>query len=416
LKLEYVASGVSFVRLNDKKIIDCGLNLIINEWINKLQQNHKFSLLYNAYQEANYPDVLKYFDVKLYSDSGGLQMIRKGMELTDEVKEKIYDAQTKSDYAFCFDEIPMERISDTERIIFKDKFFEAGQKTGRNIKKQVDYFRKTNAKTKAFIILQGQEIEDYMNYYKGIRSQLSDEDFEYIEGLSFSVACSGGSNYSTLKAIFASFKIQEFNDLPDRVKKRIHYLGFGSTRKFVLIKELSKHFCPDLNISADSTSATRGYYTGFYQTENKILEITRYNEDYYKGLVKDPVLEEVFKYIQNFIKKYNIDVDFEIIKKVLIKGTYTQAAKLTEEEFKNYLLMHTLYFLSQVDNVMEGVEKFDINWLENTMKIPYTAFLKVNNIIEADKLILRIVGKPKNIHQRVCSIQNEKKNKFNELF
>ena len=78
--------------------------------------------------------------------------------------------------------------------------------------------------------------------------------------------------------------------------------------------------------------------------------------------------------------------------------------------------MHSLYFLSQVDNVMEGVEKFDIKWLENTMKIPYTAFLKVNNIIEADKLILRIVGKPKNIHQRVCSIQNEKKNKFNELF
>jgi hypothetical protein len=419
LKLEYVASGVSFVRLNDQNIPK-EMRKRFKNWFQKISSKHKFSMLYNAYQEADFPNILKDYGVPLYSDSGGLQMMRRGIEITDEKKKEIYKAQLPSDYAFCFDEVPIERIDDKRRYVFKDGFYEKGVITGKNVKDQVDFFRKNNAKTKVFLIAQGQEIEDYENYIRGLVSVLDKDDYDYIAGFAFSCACSGISNYTTLKAITASLRLQEIlPEIPDKVKKRIHYLGFGSLKRFLLIKELSKHFHPDMEISADSTSITMTYHMGGYVGKNnKNYALRRYSEEYLND-AKDTVLEIIFKDMKNFIKKYDLDVDdkeFEEIRRTFIMGTYISRGKLPEKEKSYFERMLALYFLLQIDNVMEGVEEKDLLWMEQMDRIPYQSLLKAKNVAELDKIVNTIIKKPKDLHPRVCGASYSKMNKFKELF
>jgi hypothetical protein len=220
-----------------------------------------------------------------------------------------------------------------------------------------------------------------------------------------------------MKALLASFKLQEL-DLPKRIINRIHYLGFGSLKKFLLIKELSKHFNPKMDISADSTSITMSYYMGHYHGKDKIYDIRRYSEEYLND-AKDPILEIIFKDMKEFIKKYNLDItenEFLKIREIFIKGTYTSQGKLPKEEHKIYHEMMALYFLVQVDNMLEGVELKDLNWLEHNDKIPYHSLLKVDSVDEMDKLVTKMIKKPKDIHPRVCSTTHEKMQKFKNLF
>jgi len=422
LKLEYVASGMSFVRLNDGRLLNANNKDIFTKmqnWVDKIVEKHRFGMLYNAFQEADFPNVLSNFNVPLYADSGGLQMMTKGVEINGENKAKVFEAQLKAKYAFCLDEVPIERIAKKKRIVIKDGFFDKGVETGKNIKEQIDYFRKHNAETKVFVIVQGQELEDYRNYINGILTQISEEDYPFIAGFAISVACSGSSIYSALKAIMASFELQKL-DLPDRIKQRIHYLGFGSTKKFLLIKELSSKFYPQLDISADSISATMTYYMSatYINKESKMITFRRYSEEYLKE-VKDPVIEAIFNDLSDFVKRHNLDLteeEFKMIKYVFIKGTFVKRSDLDEKERKYYSLMLLLLLLAQIDNIMENVENRDLKWLENQDKVPYTMLLKANNVQELDEIVNKIIKKPKDIFPRLCSNTHRKHNAFKDLF
>ena len=118
MKLEYVASGTSFMRLanpiieNDQKSLEL-VNNIFNHFF-KNQPGHYFSLLYNACVESNKGESLGNFKSSihnLHADSGGLQMITlahklpKGVNMND-LKEEVYLNQAKwADVGMCFDEI-----------------------------------------------------------------------------------------------------------------------------------------------------------------------------------------------------------------------------------------------------------------------------------------------------------------------
>ena len=112
MKLEYVVSGTSYMRLTNPKIINDPENVYtVNKLMKDIVQDknsHDFSMLYNACTESGfgekfqvYKDSCKY----IHADSGGLQVVTQGKQLTDELKDKVYENQAKWAAAeeFCLD-------------------------------------------------------------------------------------------------------------------------------------------------------------------------------------------------------------------------------------------------------------------------------------------------------------------------
>ena len=78
----------------------------------KLKGYFNFSTLFNAYQEEKGGQTLANNDglghKKIYSDSGGLQVLTAGKVIDDTIRDKVYEVQAKySDYAMTFDEMPL---------------------------------------------------------------------------------------------------------------------------------------------------------------------------------------------------------------------------------------------------------------------------------------------------------------------
>jgi hypothetical protein len=150
----------------------------------------KVSPLFNAYTEelkVKEINVLSRMGFeRLYADSGGLQILTVGSEITPQTKNDIYKVQTNADFAFCFDEIPLKTQGErgrNERSNASNKMFDPadcgplGEQTGKNVKEQVELFQKLGAKTKVILICHGNEVDDFLRYYDSIASKLEDHDY-----------------------------------------------------------------------------------------------------------------------------------------------------------------------------------------------------------------------------------------------
>ena len=95
-QLEYVISGPAYLRLGSEQCEDPDtLNMIIN-MMNKTvhnKNNHQFSLLYNGFTEKNFGKKLQKFRPaikNIHADSGGLQIITRGLQNTPETRAKVF--------------------------------------------------------------------------------------------------------------------------------------------------------------------------------------------------------------------------------------------------------------------------------------------------------------------------------------
>src|SRR5215471_113146 len=92
----------------------------------------KVSSLFNAYTEETEVKEISTLSrmgfERLYADSGGLQIVTRGSEITPKIKNDIYRVQTNADFAFCFDEIPLKIVGDersrNERSNVSNKMFD----------------------------------------------------------------------------------------------------------------------------------------------------------------------------------------------------------------------------------------------------------------------------------------------------
>lgn len=258
IPFEYIMSGTSMMGLHPEKYVR-DMNLvdklkdyvastsgIFNHNIDKRCKHTKpmLSALYNAYQEAEFIDIWKELGnigaEQTYADSGGLQMVTRGVDITDDIKKTIYQNQTYADYAFCFDVIAVEtlqvsshgraeRLNISNRVFNVDKHPGAGTATGINIKTQIDYFRSVGAKTKVLIIVQGNTPEDMVVFYNKIAEQLSEEDYEYIGGLAVAYPCMGTGELESIDMLRAAHKIS--NICHPNVLKQFHMLGVGAVNR-----------------------------------------------------------------------------------------------------------------------------------------------------------------------------------------
>jgi len=249
------------------------------------------SCLFNAYTEAPFKQKLAALDNlgshSLYSDSGGLQIVTAGKSITPELKQKIYATQSSSDFAMCFDEIPLERTTEVRtinersnignKIFNQDRHAESGALTGKNIKEQVQAFRKLNSDTKVIIIVQGNTAEDMVLYFQNIQDQLEDDDYKNIGGIAMADTCIGNGVLESVEMLKGAKAISKI--CHPSIKKHLHILGVGSIHRMRPILYLRKSGYLDTfeRISYDSSSHTSTFRFGLLKVNGgcKALGMTR---------------------------------------------------------------------------------------------------------------------------------------------
>jgi len=262
------------------------------------------STLYNAYTEKNHVHDFERLDNlgsdAVYADSGGLQIVTAGKTITEEMKQQIYKTQTYADYAMCFDVIPLSSVSLTrtrnERSNVGNKVFhygrlqESAHATGDNVKSQTTYFRTHNAKTKAIIIVQGNSADDMVEFFKGVISRLSSEDYDNIGGMAVADTCIGNGELESIEMLRAAKRISEF--CHPNIRRHLHVLGVGSISRMRPILYLLKSGYLDKfeRVSYDSSSHTSTFQYGLLKLNGTCKSI---------GSYKTPAVDKQFRSVYN---------------------------------------------------------------------------------------------------------------------
>ena len=389
---DYVISATSRIRLYDLRVFETHYKIvkdpavrlmdITKEKIKKSCKNTDpyISVLYNGFVEAEYPKYYKALDNLgadfVYADSGGLQIITLGKQVTPEIKKKIYGDQCYADYAMCFDEIPLERTtqvrSASERVITHNKVFnqdrhrESGRLTGQNIKEQIDFFRKNNAKTKVIIIVQGNIASDMIMFYEEIAKQLDEDDYNYIGGLAVADTCCGNGTLESIEMMKAARAIGHIAH--ENVRNHLHFLGVGTLSRLRPIVYLLRSGYLDTynHISYDSSTISSTYDFGKVIIDEKTKFLgqlrTKDAEDYFLKVYD--YYNEVFEPLIS--KEDYIDLLFghpddkdETKLNCWKNSTTNLRVDRSSEEGKiiTGLIVRPAYLYYQFANFIEGVDK-----------------------------------------------------------
>lgn len=311
--LEYVASGCSFFKLMYPELRTGEGLEFFEKTLGTLQDKHghKVSLLYNAHTEKNSGKVFKpTFKGKgiyeVYADSGGLQMVTIGANITGAMKDKVYENQAQySDVAMCFDEIPVaygggrsERLNLGNRWFDKDKFEFCARETGRNIKRQIEIFDATKSDARPIFIMQGNDYDTYMKWCEYAIDEVPEEMRDRIGGIAMGAAALG---HGTLQDIQRAFY---YTQLPWQPKNRhMHLLAVGSvTRLIPNIMFIQNGLYKDVWLSYDSTTHTSGSVMGRYYKDDATYVFDRVFNDRYAEIHAD--IKQIFPHFDVDLKLF----------------------------------------------------------------------------------------------------------------
>jgi len=285
VKIDYVFSGTGMLKLIPPKrhcsakyramrlsTIKEGVTLInknLNERLTVMDVG--MSILFNAYTESRWGNFYRTSDKisfdKLYADSGGLQVVTRGKQLTDLMKDEIYKAQDEGDVAFCFDEIPLEKMCEhtdlagSNRAVISSKIFntkrfdECARKTAENVKYQLSQL----SRARISYIIQGNTYEDMIRWFD-IAYEVLGDDIEKLHGIALADTCMGNGELETCDMLYAGAHIfKTYTNLP----KNLHLLGVGSGRRMLPAIILCRNgFMGDVILSSDSSTQSMHYMMG----------------------------------------------------------------------------------------------------------------------------------------------------------
>ena len=354
-KLEYVVSGTSYMRLSNPGIaFDSTNTSIVNMLLDKLCNDfsHKISLLYNAHTEHAFGErFVAYKDNvhEIHADSGGLQMVTLGLDITDDLKEKVYRNQAKwADVGMCFDEIPVILTSDrSERNDTKNRFFdyenyeELARKTGRNLKRQLEIFDEEESSCKPYVILQGNGVDTYLRWYECLMEEIPQEWHNRLGGIAMGAAALGTGPLEDVKRAFIASEIAKHWPAE---KMHLHVLGIGSIRRMIpYLVFVQNGLYDNVDISYDSTTHSRAVETGlFYQGEGT----TKFNRQ------MSNLYREMY---ENCMKTINLGVELDEFHSLL--NTPSLKAKDKYGDLNKWLYVRTSFILMSIRNFMQHLEK-----------------------------------------------------------
>lgn len=295
---EYTASGVSYTRLTSKAVReDPKIAETLKPYLKSCDgvSGHRFSLLYNAFTEKNFPDSFKHVRDSYYrthADSGGLQIITQGATVTPEMKKTIYLNQAKnSDIAMSFDEIPLLIVGGSSqlrtmstRFFDKDGYQEKARQSGLNLIEQINLFKDQKSEAKPMLIIHGNTFDNANEWVDIMLDTIPADDHKYIGG----IAMGGGSfGMSEKEMILRTCVAASILKRHTHLRQYLHFLGVGSMRSiYPIIFVRNGGWLDGIEISYDSTSHTAAPVQGRYYKDGCIwVDITRvFGEVFYMML------------------------------------------------------------------------------------------------------------------------------------
>jgi len=291
--LNYIVSGCSFSRITfNEAYSEEEVLSFIKHCFSSLQnagENHKFSLLFNAWVEKNFGPILaNYADsvAEIMSDSGGLQIVTQGKTVTEDIKKEVYKVQgTYSDTCLSFDDIPISfsgessgRNDVSNRWFDTTRFEDCAKASGRNVRDQIRTFIDMESKSKPVFIVQGNDYETYMQWAELGLKEIPKEHHKYIEGFAMAGACLGTGTLEDIKRAFY------FTQLPIDTN-RLHLLGVGSIKRIAPFLIFSQNgLYNNLEVSYDSTTHSSGVVMGRTYLNDKILLFGRDLDETYEKI------------------------------------------------------------------------------------------------------------------------------------
>jgi hypothetical protein len=273
--LEYVISGPAYLRLgaeqcNDPETLQMILDMINHTVHNK--NNHQFSLLYNGFTEKNFGQKLQKFRPaikNIHADSGGLQIITRGLQNTPETRGKVFENQAKfADIGMAFDEIPVKstsasgtsaKIDTKRRYVDMENFESYARQTGLNVKDQIIKFDSLNSKCRPFVILQGSGADTYAQWAECMLDEIPKELHHRIGGVAMGSAALGMGPLEDVKRAFY------VTSVPFERPFHLHVLGVGALKRilpYLLFSQTGLY--KDIDISYDSTTHSMSLDNGLF--------------------------------------------------------------------------------------------------------------------------------------------------------
>jgi hypothetical protein len=257
--------------------------------------HHRFSLLFNAYVEKSFGEKIQLYKdcvSHVYSDSGGLQVVTRGLPINDKIKTDIFNIQGRySDFCVGFDSIPVVLTAEkSTRLDVKNRYFDRSEfqnslnKTIEDTKFQLEILKKTNSNCKALLIVHGNDLETYTEWYTKMYNALKNDFGDCLAGIALASAALGTGPLEDLKRAFYFSQIQNIHGL-----HHFHVLGVGAANRLMpfLIFLRNGMISEESNISYDSTTHTMGIHFGNYQAKNRRYNFGKEMTKDYKAIYDD---------------------------------------------------------------------------------------------------------------------------------
>ena len=274
-QLEYVISGPAYLRLGSEQCEDPETLQMINDLIGKTvhnKNNHQFSLLYNGFTEKNFGKKLQKYRpaVKnIHADSGGLQIVTRGLQNTPETRNKVYENQAAwADIGMAFDEIPVKstsasgvssKIDTKRRYVDMENFETYARQTGKNVKDQILKFDSVKSNCRPFVIIQGSGQDTYQQWTEYMLDEIPKELHHRIGGVAMGSAALGMGPLEDVKRAFY------VNAVPFEKPFHLHVLGVGALKRILPYLLFSQSgLYKDIEISYDSTTHSMSLDNGLF--------------------------------------------------------------------------------------------------------------------------------------------------------
>lgn len=353
--LEYVASGSSYFKLMYAESLEPQNLDFFARTFGSLNNthNHKISLLYNAYTEKRPGEWMgehyRPLVHSIHADSGGLQMVTLGRTITNELKEEVYDSQARnSDIAMCFDVIPVRTLDSgrSERLDLSNRRFDrtdlerCARETGRNLRRQIDFFDEKGSNARPMLITQGNDYDSYMKWTQYVVEELDDYHVSRIGGIAMGAAALGKGSLEDFKRAFY------FTELPINLEsKHLHLLGVGSVYRMIpQFIFMQNGLYQDVQMSYDSTTHTSGVTQGRYYKDDLALNFTRAFDDSYRIVWED--IKRNFPFYN-----YSLETFYEALN--ISSRTYQEKHGNIDPSLQTY----GVFVSSAIKNFLSHVEK-----------------------------------------------------------
>jgi hypothetical protein len=204
----------------------------------------------------------------IHADSGGLQIITRGLQNTPELRDKVYTNQgAYADIGMAFDEIPVKATKDgksskidTKRRFFdKENFNNYATQTGKNVRAQIEKFAELKSNCKPFVIIHGASHYTYQQWAETILREVSEPLHNKIGGVAMGSAALGMGQLEDVKRAFY------VTLMPFSRPFHLHILGVGALRRmlpYLLFNQTGLY--DNIDISYDSTTHSMSLDNGLF--------------------------------------------------------------------------------------------------------------------------------------------------------